>query len=264
MDNLRELVGNIKEIEKDLPEGEDVLRVFLENVALVSDIDSMNDENGAVALMTMHSAKGLEFPVVFMIGMEENIFPTSRAKNDLSTSAMEEERRLCYVGMTRAKQKLYLVNARMRTLFGNESFNRVSRFIDEIPEELIDSESKKKAETSFGYSSSTPSYGSGYGHSAASSGYASRQSSQGSSASRYSVDCHSLGKSKPAPAAAPSTPKPVAKSFEKHQRVIHEKFGEGTVTDISGSGSSMLVAIDFDSVGVKRFAAAYAPIKPVE
>lgn len=264
MDNLRELVGNIKEIEKDLPEGEDALRVFLENVALVSDIDSMNDENGAVALMTMHSAKGLEFPVVFMIGMEENIFPTSRAKNDLSTSAMEEERRLCYVGMTRAKQKLYLVNARMRTLFGNESFNRASRFIDEIPEELIDSESKKKAETSFGYSSSTPSYGSGYGHSAASSGYASRQSSHGSSASRYSVDCHSLGKSKPAPAAASSTPKPVAKSFEKYQRVTHEKFGEGTVTDISGSGSSMLVAIDFDSVGVKRFAAAYAPIKPVE
>ena len=112
MDNLRELIGNIKEIEKDLSEGEDALRAFLENVSLVSDIDSMNDGNGAVALMTLHSAKGLEFPVVFMIGMEENIFPTSRARNDMSNHAMEEERRLCYVGMTRAKQKLYLINAR--------------------------------------------------------------------------------------------------------------------------------------------------------
>lgn len=267
MDNLRELVGNIKEIEKDLPEGEDALRVFLENVALVSDIDAMNDENGAVALMTMHSAKGLEFPVVFIIGMEENIFPTSRAKNDMSTSAMEEERRLCYVGMTRAKQKLYLINARMRTLFGNESFNRASRFIDEVPEELITSENRKKAEA-FGFGSAASSYSgtsSGYGKSSYSSSgsYSQRQSGQ-SSNSRYSVDCHSLGKSKPAPAAAPATPKPVAKNFEKHQRVTHEKFGEGTITDISGSGSSMLVAIDFDSVGVKRFAAAYAPIKPVE
>ena len=131
MDNLRELIGNIKEIEKDLSEGEDALRAFLENVSLVSDIDSMNDGNGAVALMTLHSAKGLEFSVVFMIGMEENIFPTSRARNDMSNHAMEEERRLCYVGMTRAKQKLYLINARQRNIFGNESYNRKSRFIEE-------------------------------------------------------------------------------------------------------------------------------------
>lgn len=241
MDNLRELIGNIKEIEKDLPEGEDALRAFLENVSLVSDIDSMNDGNGAVALMTLHSAKGLEFPVVFMIGMEENIFPTSRARNDMSNHAMEEERRLCYVGMTRAKQKLYLINARQRNIFGNESYNRKSRFIEEIPAELTVSdnpvkqpETKEQTEHAKG---------------------------QRKNFHRYAMDTHALGDGTRdvRPAAAP-----VSKTFEKYQKVQHDKFGVGTVMEISGSGSSMLVSIDFGAAGVKRFAAAYAPIKPVE
>lgn len=241
MDNLRELVGNIKEIEKDLSEGEDALRAFLENVSLVSDIDSMNDGNGAVALMTLHSAKGLEFPVVFMIGMEENIFPTSRARNDMSNHAMEEERRLCYVGMTRAKQKLYLINARQRNIFGNESYNRKSRFIEEIPAELTVSdnpvkqpETKEQTEHAKG---------------------------QRKNFHRYAMDTHALGDGTRdvRPAATP-----VSKTFEKYQKVQHDKFGVGTVMEISGSGSSMLVSIDFGAAGVKRFAAAYAPMKPVE
>ncbi len=241
MDNLRELIGNIKEIEKDLPEGEDALRAFLENVSLVSDIDAMNEENGAVALMTLHSAKGLEFPVVFMIGMEENIFPTSRARNDMSSHAMEEERRLCYVGMTRARQKLYLISARQRNIFGSESFNRKSRFIEEIPPELTVSdnpvkqpETKEQTEHAKG---------------------------QRKNFHRYAMDTHALGDGTRdvKPAAAPA-----AKTFERYQRVQHDKFGVGTVTEISGSGSSMLVSIDFGAAGVKRFAAAYAPIKPAE
>lgn len=241
MDNLRELIGNIKEIEKDLSEGEDALRAFLENVSLVSDIDAMNEENGAVALMTLHSAKGLEFPVVFMIGMEENIFPTSRARNDMSSHAMEEERRLCYVGMTRARQKLYLISARQRNIFGSESYNRKSRFIEEIPPELIVSdnpvkqpETKEQTEHAKG---------------------------QRKNFHRYAMDTHALGDGTRdvRPAAAP-----VSKTFEKYQKVQHDKFGVGTVMEISGSGSSMLVSIDFGAAGVKRFAAAYAPIKPVE
>lgn len=241
MDNLRELIGNIKEIEKDLSEGEDALRAFLENVSLVSDIDSMNDGNGAVALMTLHSAKGLEFSVVFMIGMEENIFPTSRARNDMSNHAMEEERRLCYVGMTRARQKLYLISARQRNIFGSESYNRKSRFIEEIPPELIVSdnpvkqpETKEQTEHAKG---------------------------QRKNFHRYAMDTHALGDGTRdvRPAAAP-----VSKTFEKYQKVQHDKFGVGTVMEISGSGSSMLVSIDFGAAGVKRFAAAYAPIKPVE
>ena len=241
MDNLRELIGNIKEIEKDLPEGEDALRAFLENVSLVSDIDSMNDGNGAVALMTLHSAKGLEFPVVFMIGMEENIFPTSRARNDMSNHAMEEERRLCYVGMTRAKQKLYLINARPRNIFGNESYNRKSRFIEEIPAELTVSDNPVKQPDAREQAEHTR--------------------GQRKNFHRYAMDTHALGDGTRdvKPAATP-----VSKTFEKYQKVQHDKFGVGTVMEISGSGSSMLVSIDFGAAGVKRFAAAYAPIKPVE
>ena len=241
MDNLRELIGNIKEIEKDLPEGEDALRAFLENVSLVSDIDSMNDGNGAVALMTLHSAKGLEFPVVFMIGMEENIFPTSRARNDMSNHAMEEERRLCYVGMTRAKQKLYLINARQRNIFGNESYNRKSRFIEEIPAELTVSDNPVKQPDAREQAEHTR--------------------GQRKNFHRYAMDTHALGDGTRdvRPAATP-----VSKTFEKYQKVQHDKFGVGTVMEISGSGSSMLVSIDFGAAGVKRFAAAYAPIKPVE
>lgn len=241
MDNLRELIGNIKEIEKDLSEGEDALRAFLENVSLVSDIDSMNDGNGAVALMTLHSAKGLEFPVVFMIGMEENIFPTSRARNDMSNHAMEEERRLCYVGMTRAKQKLYLINARQRNIFGNESYNRKSRFIKEIPAELTVSDNPVKQPDAREQAEHTR--------------------GQRKNFHRYAMDTHALGDGTRdvRPAATP-----VSKTFEKYQKVQHDKFGVGTVMEISGSGSSMLVSIDFGATGVKRFAAAYAPIKPVE
>lgn len=241
MDNLRELIGNIKEIEKDLSEGEDALRAFLENVSLVSDIDSMNDGNGAVALMTLHSAKGLEFPVVFMIGMEENIFPTSRARNDMSNHAMEEERRLCYVGMTRAKQKLYLINARQRNIFGNESYNRKSRFIEEIPAELTVSDNPVKQPDAREQAEHTR--------------------GQRKNFHRYAMDTHALGDGTRdvRPAATP-----VSKTFEKYQKVQHDKFGVGTVMEISGSGSSMLLSIDFGAAGVKRFAAAYAPIKPVE
>lgn len=241
MDNLRELIGNIKEIEKDLSEGEDALRAFLENVSLVSDIDSMNDGNGAVALMTLHSAKGLEFPVVFMIGMEENIFPTSRARNDMSNHAMEEERRLCYVGMTRAKQKLYLINARQRNIFGNESYNRKSRFIEEIPAELTVSDNPVKQPDAREQAEHTR--------------------GQRKNFHRYAMDTHALGDGTRdvRPAATP-----VSKTFEKYQKVQHDKFGVGTVMEISGSGGSMLVSIDFGAAGVKRFAAAYAPIKPVE
>lgn len=241
MDNLRELIGNIKEIEKDLSEGEDALRAFLENVSLVSDIDSMNDGNGAVALMTLHSAKGLEFPVVFMIGMEENIFPTSRARNDMSNHAMEEERRLCYVGMTRAKQKLYLINARQRNIFGNESYNRKSRFIEEIPAELTVSDNPVKQPDAREQAEHTR--------------------GQRKNFHRYAMDTHALGDGTRdvRPAATP-----VSKTFEKYQKVQHDKFGVGTIMEISGSGSSMMVSIDFGAAGVKRFAAAYAPIKPVE
>ncbi len=231
MDNLRELIGNIKEIERDVPEGESALAAFLENVALVSDTDSLDSGGGAVALMTLHSAKGLEFPVVFLCGMEENIFPTSRARNDLASSAMEEERRLCYVGMTRAEEKLYLLHARQRMLFGDYAFNRPSRFLEEVPANLLWREEEAKPEQPRQHTKhvapARPAYDPGFGVK---------------------------------PAVPADLPPREEKSFELYQRVKHAKFGEGTVLEISGSGSAMTVTIDFQQAGLKKFAAAYAPI----
>lgn len=236
MDNLRELIGNIKEIERDVPEGESALAAFLENVALVSDTDSLESGGGAVTLMTLHSAKGLEFPVVFLCGMEENIFPTSRARNDLSSSAIEEERRLCYVGMTRAEEKLYLLHARQRMLFGDYAFNRPSRFLEEVPANLLRQEEEAKPEQprqqhAKHVAPARPAYDPGFGVKAA---------------------------------AWADLPPREEKSFQPHQRVKHAKFGEGTVLEISGSGSAMTVTIDFQQAGVKKFAAAYAPITPAD
>ena len=126
---------NIEEL-KSVAAGLTDLSVFLEQVALVSDVDNLSEDSGAVTLMTLHAAKGLEFPVVFLVGMEEGIFPHNRSL--MEPAEMEEERRLCYVGMTRARERLYLTSARMRMLYGSMQANARSRFIDEIPEDLVD------------------------------------------------------------------------------------------------------------------------------
>ncbi len=136
LENIDEFLSVTMEFEKN---NEDKSLVsFLTDLALIADIDSMNDEDedqsDAVILMTMHSAKGLEFPIVFIVGMEEGVFPHSRAF--LDNEELEEERRLAYVGITRAEQQLYLSCAQMRTLFGRTTANQPSRFLDEIPEEL--------------------------------------------------------------------------------------------------------------------------------
>jgi len=239
MDNLRELIGNIREVERDVPEGESALPAFLENVALVSDVDGLDNNADAVNLMTLHSAKGLEFPVVFLCGMEENIFPTGRARNAMTPFAMEEERRLCYVGMTRAKEKLYLLHAKQRMLFGDYAYNKPSRFLDEVPSSLLQQErppfppreQPKPSRYPQQPQPQRPIYTPGFGV-------------------------------RPAPMAAPAKPEP--KTFALHQRVKHAKFGEGTILEMTGSGNAMTVTIDFDAAGVKKFAAAYAPITPAD
>ncbi len=246
MDNLKELVGNIAEIEKDIDEDSDItpLQAFLENVALVSDIDGMNEENDTVSLMTLHSAKGLEFDRVFIVGMEENIFPSSRANADLSIDAMEEERRLCYVGITRAKEKLQLLSCETRMLFGSYSSNRRSRFIDEIPDELIEMPEikpiQKNAEAS------------------------SHQRSTSSSLYPQNFTVHSLNRTSPSPAKpAFAASSPVVKQFNVNDRVRHAQFGEGTVMNVSGSGNTMVVNIHFADGKMKNFAAAYAPLEKI-
>ena len=247
MENLRELVGNIKEIEASMPEGESALSAFLENVALVSDIDAMEEGASSVSLMTIHSAKGLEFPYVFLAGMEENVFPTYRARMELISSAMEEERRLCYVGLTRAKEKLYLLNAASRALFGEPAVNRASRFIEEIPKQLLDDErsaasaNQPRKNRDFEKESAEPmkTY-------ASAQGFGTIKSFAGHASS-----------------AVPSAPAKLAgegTAFTPFMRVNHMKFGGGFVLEVAGSGASATVTVDFDIGGVKRFAAAYAPL----
>lgn len=244
MDNLRELVGNIKEIEADVPEGESALTAFLENVALISDIDAMNGEASSVSLMTLHSAKGLEFPTVFIAGMEDNIFPTRRARMELTSDGMEEERRLCYVGITRAKEKLYLISSKMRSIFGDTVINPPSSFLKEIPEELIEEKQagyvRPETRIVFDDDRAKTAY-------ASSQGFGAKQ--QPSAAPRKPV---------PEPSAAGSN------VYAPFMKVVHAKFGEGTVLEVAGSGGSATVTVDFNAGGTKRFAAAYAPLTIIE
>jgi ATP-dependent DNA helicase UvrD/PcrA len=135
LENLEELVGVAREFQQAADEPR--LDEFLQQIALFSEQDNLTDEEGIVTLMTLHNAKGLEFPIVFMIGCEEGIFPHMRA---IEAGDLDEERRLCYVGITRAQRELYMTYARQRSLFGQRGYNVPSRFIDEVPDELTDRE----------------------------------------------------------------------------------------------------------------------------
>lgn len=246
--NVMELLGNIKEVEQSVGEGEDALASFLENIALMADIDAMDDENGTVSLMTLHSAKGLEFNTVFIAGLEDGIFPTSRAT--FGGDALEEERRLMYVGITRAREKLYLLNTRSRTMFAHTSYNVPSRFLDEIPPRLtkrVDSDNNEvKAERStFDTAAARPRFENRTPF---------NRGGFGSIRKPQSVQKNVVQE---------ETVKPVTKSFSNGDRIRHAKFGEGTVIEVTGSGNAMIVTLDFDTVGTKKFAAAYAPVEKI-
>lgn len=239
-ENVNELLGTMQEFESGLPPETDSLGAYLENVALLSDIDNMEDKNGSVALMTLHSVKGLEFPVVFIAGMEENIFPTRRAR--LEPLQMEEERRLCYVGITRAMQELYLIHAQRRALYGDISCNAPSRFLGEIPEELLDKQAAPVLQRTQRH------------HAREARPLTTAHKAQGGFGMRGLTP-------------EPNVPRPSVesegKSFQKYQRVRHATFGEGTVLCVEGSGSAQVITIDFGGSS-KKFAASFAPITTVE
>ncbi|CEG25405.1 DNA helicase PcrA [Bacillus sp. B-jedd] len=244
IENLEELLSVTKNFEETSEDK--TLVAFLTDLALVADIDSMNDEpekTEKVTLMTLHSAKGLEFPVVFLIGLEEGVFPHNRSLVD--EGEMEEERRLAYVGITRAEQYLFITNAQMRTLFGRTNMNPASRFIREIPADLL--EEVKPEVRRFG--SSTP-----FGSSAGMSG--------------------NLGSSRTFGAPSqPVTKKPVTRptasggeslGWRAGDKAEHGKWGIGTVVGVKGEGEGMELDIAFPSpVGIKRLLAKFAPIKKV-
>lgn len=269
LENIDEFLSVTQEFEKN---NEDKSLVsFLTDLALIADIDSMNDDeedrDDAVTLMTMHSAKGLEFPVVFIIGMEEGVFPHSRAFMD--NEELEEERRLAYVGITRAEKQLFLSCARMRTLFGRTTANPPSRFLEEIPEELKeDTQIASDRYRRGGGSNMGGSYaGRGFGGSGGSNFGGSRNrdlSLGGSTASaqaapKSKVTVTTGASPRPATAASDSS------GFNAGDKVAHGKWGTGTIVAVKGSGNDMELQIAFPApVGVKRLLAGFAPITKVE
>jgi DNA helicase-2/ATP-dependent DNA helicase PcrA len=231
LENLAEFKNTMVRFMEDNEEPS--LSAFLEDLALLTDLDSFNSQDDCVVMMTLHSAKGLEFPVVFMTGMEENLFPSSMAQDP---SEVEEERRLCYVGITRARSELYLCRAQRRTIYGSPSYNRPSRFLSEIPEELCDGDTFTSTAPSFVSSSERTSYG----HYAPSgSGHAAPTQQRGFTAAK----------------------KPASKSGRTYRlgdTVIHSSFGTGVITALTPMGNDTMLEIAFDKAGTKKLMANYA------
>ena len=235
--NLQELVTAMQSFEKG--EGDRGLASFLEQVALVSDLEQEGDKRkSSVTLMTLHSAKGLEFPVVFMIGMEERLFPHARALED--PVQMEEERRLCYVGMTRAKERLFLLNVRRRHIFGQEQMNPPARFIRDVPAELIDGgDLFQRPETG----SATPPQGAaGSGHNLA------------------SLFEHEMEPEPDFGNEVRMVPEDQGDGVHLGMRVRHAQFGSGIIRKIEGSGDNQKVIIQF-GIGYKKLLVRFAGLE---
>lgn len=254
--NVMELLANLVRYMEENEGG--TLSGFLEEVALMTDIDNYNADSESAVMMTLHSAKGLEFPVVFIVGMEEGLFPGNQVMYD--PSEIEEERRLCYVGITRAKERLYITNARTRMIYGNTSLTRPSRFISEIPEELTDSNLNAPQQGFFGGFSGQTSFGSSsYGtKSASSSGSIYNRNGNATSnkpkstAQGFSRGGFSNGNTSTKKAES------VSLDFKVGDRVSHKTFGEGLIINAASVGGDMVLEIAFDNCGTKKIMAKMA------
>lgn len=244
-------VNNIKELSsmfiKYEEESEDAnLSEFLEDVALISDIDSYNEDEDAVVLMTLHSAKGLEFPIVFIPGMEDGIFPGNQSM--FSEEDLEEERRLAYVGITRAKKKLYLISSQQRMLYGQTSRNMPSRFLREIPSSVIDDQSVV-ARRSTGFTTPRTAYANAsrneLGHSS---------HNKIGSYTQSSSSTHKFGQ-------AGNAAQKNNIDFKVGDTVCHKSFGTGTVLTVTPMGGDMLLEVAFDKAGTKKMMANYARLE---
>ena len=236
LENLREFISVAKNFDDGAAEGENGLADFLAQIALISDVDQTEQSDGTVTLMTFHAAKGLEFPAVFMAGMEEGLFPHSRTL--LDDTEIEEERRTCYVGITRAERRLYLTYARQRTIYGRTEMSRPSRFLAEIPEELVE---HKEADFFSGTDLRAP------------SNIWSERSTR-TERKRYMPPPQHT-------AADGSVIRPDASAaFQAGDAVRHSKWGDGRIVAISGAGEDAELSIAFPGEGIKKFVQKYAPI----
>ena len=279
VENVREFVGVAKDFEKT--ETETSLFNFLEHISLITDLDNAVEATDRVTMMTLHAAKGLEFPVVFIAGMEEGMFPHSRTLD--SPEELEEERRTCYVGITRAERKLFLTYASMRTIYGQTRVYDPSRFLEEIPPQYKE-ELSARGHRSFGGSSFGNSYGAYGNDMGRGSSYMPRFSQGSSNAGRQGQSMSAMdalktvrGATGPARivtnsnnSATATTNRPsglikpdTSVEWKAGDKAAHSKFGTGTVISISGSGENTELQIAFPNQGVKRLVLKYAPIKKV-
>jgi DNA helicase-2/ATP-dependent DNA helicase PcrA len=240
-ENIREFFGVVDEYDAQHADPERrTLEALLEWVALRSDLDEVDGDERAVTMMTLHAAKGLEYPVVFLLGMEDSIFP--HASSMMDQEGLEEERRLCYVGITRARERLYLTHASQRSLFGQTQYNLPSMFIGEIPDEHVKTEGVGSA----GFGTSAP--GRGRGERGASMRWGSDRSAAPSGGRVY-------GSGRPAPRKV-EQPLELAVG----DAVDHKVFGRGVVQSVTGDR----VVVTFSSGGTKSLLVGYAPIRKLE
>jgi DNA helicase-2/ATP-dependent DNA helicase PcrA len=258
LENIGELIGSAREFTR--------VDEFLEQVSLVADTDELDDDN-RVVMMTLHAAKGLEFPYVFLVGMEEGIFPHVRAQTD--PDELEEERRLAYVGITRAQQKLHVSHAWSRSLFGSTQYNPSSRFLDEIPPELQEQKGNVSGRSSYGRQSyrDRSDSGSGRGSNGGTGvgAYRGRYNDQNDAQSRAAAAAHRERVVDAALAAgkrlAPQPSNAQLLALRVGDDVEHPSFGEGVIINIEGSGDKAEATIRFRDVGTKHLALAWAPLK---
>lgn len=264
-ENIDELISKAATYEESCQDKDEkaTLSGFLEEVALVADIDSLDEDQEYVVLMTLHSAKGLEFPRVYLAGMEDGLFPGYMSINAGDREELEEERRLCYVGITRAEQELTLTSARRRMVHGETQYNPMSRFVKEIPRELLDTGNKK-----FTQETEMPAQQNTYAR--AREAFRA-QAFAGALGGMTPVKNQGVGKPLTGSQALASLQKgsqlaaggngPLG--YEVGDRVRHVKFGEGTVTDIKEGGRDHEVTIEFDSVGTRKMFAKFAKLVKV-
>lgn len=259
--NLQELKTNMIRYLEENEDGD--LEGFLEEVSLMSDIDAYNEQSDVVVMMTLHSAKGLEFPVVFMTGMEEGLFPGRQSLYD--NGELEEERRLAYVGITRAKKKLYMTNAQMRMMFGQTSRNPQSRFIEEVPSEYF-AEKPGRTTAGYGYKGYSanykkPSFQGFGGYSSAYSGDFGSEEYDGPYGDASKMSSYNNARK------ISAKPKPKAEtvdiSYKVGDTVTHKAFGTGVVLSVSPMGNDNLVEVAFDKAGTKKLMANYAKLEKI-
>ena len=263
IENLEEFLTVAIEFEEEFAENS--LSEFLEGITLSSDLDNVEETEDVVTLMTLHSAKGLEFPVVFLIGMEEGIFPGYKSVSE--PTELEEERRLCYVGITRAKQQLFLTCSKQRTIFGSTSYNPVSRFLKEIPEELLEGyqdvfgEETNKSQI-FKDSSYSWTYGSKDNGNIKTYKIAEQQPKVAASNKNVGFSFGKTAESFLSNLGKTKTNQNIDLSkYEAGVRVFHKKFGEGTINTVEPEGEDLKVDINFDKVGHKRLMAKFAKLE---